>query len=246
MRRKSRGIKKPKTTIRKMIKSAINRNLETKQSVWSSSDGTQIFHNNYIVLDSDLLLTTQGVTDPTNAQHSNRIGDEVMLKGIQLKMMIELNERYSDVTFRLIVVKSAKGDTPTRSTLFNALSGNKMLDTLNTERYTILKSKTFKITARNYGNDGVGATAIEGQMGFNEISASQSTQSRATRIINMYLPGRLFGRGGKIKYENNTDQQKFFDYHVMMFAYSNLTGGQDFAYVGRVNDYIRIMKFKDG
>jgi len=41
----------------------------------------------------------------------NRIGDEITLKGISLKFMVELNERYSDVTFRMFVVKKAKDDT---------------------------------------------------------------------------------------------------------------------------------------
>jgi hypothetical protein len=47
----------------------------------------------------------------------NRIGDKTNLRGISLKMMIELNERFSDVTYRLILVCSSKGDTPTRVSL---------------------------------------------------------------------------------------------------------------------------------
>jgi len=66
-------------------------------------------------------------------------------------MMLELNERYSDVTFRLFVVRSAKGDTPTTVTLWQGASGNKMLDTFNTERFTILYSKYVKILAPFYG-----------------------------------------------------------------------------------------------
>ncbi len=50
-----------------------------------------------------------------------------MLRGISIKMMVELNERYSDVTFRMFFVKKAKGDTLTSATLFNGLSANKMV-----------------------------------------------------------------------------------------------------------------------
>ena len=39
-------------------------------------------------------------------------------------MTIELNERYSDETFRFLFVKSAKGDILTVDTLFNGQSGN--------------------------------------------------------------------------------------------------------------------------
>ena len=45
---------------------------------------------------------------------------------ISFKMMLELNERYSDVTFRLFVVRSAKGDTPTSDTLWQGASGKYM------------------------------------------------------------------------------------------------------------------------
>ena len=37
------------------------------------------------------------------------------------------------------MIKCARGDTPTRSSLFNGLSDNKMLDTFNSDRYTIIK-----------------------------------------------------------------------------------------------------------
>ncbi len=106
------------------------------------------------MLDNALLSTTQGVSDPNNAATANRIGDEINLKGIKCSIMVELNERYSDVTFRLMVVKSAKGDVPTFTTLFNGLSGNKMMDTLNTERYTIMYQKYFKLKAAGYGTIG--------------------------------------------------------------------------------------------
>lgn len=106
---------------------------ETKQSVSTSRDGSEIQHNNFIFLDDELLATTQGVKDPMNVAvggQQNRVGDEINCRGISIKMMLELNERYSDVTFRIMVVKFVKGDTPTRATLFTGLTGNKMLDSL--------------------------------------------------------------------------------------------------------------------
>ena len=81
-------------------------------------------------LTTTFLKTTTGVLDPMVGD-GNRVGDEITLKGISLKLMVELNERYSDVTLRMILVRSAKGDTPTRATLFKGQSGNKMLDTYN-------------------------------------------------------------------------------------------------------------------
>jgi hypothetical protein len=44
---------------------------------------------------------------------------------------------------RMFVVKKTKGDTPNADTFFTGLSGNKMIDTINKERFTVLLSKTF-------------------------------------------------------------------------------------------------------
>jgi hypothetical protein len=48
-----------------------------------------------------------------------------------------------------------------------------------------------------------------------------------------------------IKYENESENVKFFDYHVLCYAYSNYTTSQDIYYVGRVNDYVQQMYYKD-
>ena len=130
-----------------------------------------------------------------------RIGDEVNLEGISIKLMIEMNERYSDCTFRLILVKSAKGDVPTRDTLFRGNSGNKMLDNFNNERYTIMMSKYYKLTARSVGTIGAAQGTLVIPAGFNTATDANLVLSRATKIIRVYLPGRLFGAGGKIVYD---------------------------------------------
>jgi hypothetical protein len=115
--------------------------------------------------------------------------------------MIEMNERYSDCTFRLILVKSAKGDVPTRDTLFRGNSGNKMLDNFNNERYTIMMSKYYKLTARSVGTIGAAQGTLVIPAGFNTATDANLVLSRATKIIRVYLPGRLFGAGGKIVYD---------------------------------------------
>ena len=171
------------------------KNIETKQSLQTIADGTEIFHNNFVTLSSNLLATTQGVQDPETAATNNRIGDQVTALGVKLSMMVELNERYSDVTFRLLVIKSARGDTPTRASLFNGLSGNKMLDTINTERYSILSQKWFKIKAAN-----AGVNAAVGVSGFADQNNVTQVVSRATRIIKLWIPGSKFVRSKIIKY----------------------------------------------
>lgn len=232
-----------KQMINRAIKANNNQMIETKQSNTTSPDGTEILHNNFVTLTSKVLKTTEGVQDPTIFNSLNRIGDKINVKGVKIKMMCELNERYSDVTFRLMLVRCARGDTPTRATLFNGLSGNKMLDTINKERYTVLFQKYFKIRAPNASTWGT-LTSTSGVQFMNESSGDHKL-SRATKMISAWIPGTKFSRTGVITYNNATEDPKFFDYHVLLYAYSNYSTDQDIWEVGRVNDYIQTLYFKD-
>jgi len=226
-------------SIKKIVQAAINKNLETKTTVYSSPDGVQIFHNNFITMDGTVLATEQGVMSNDSGSWS-RVGDEIMLKGVSLKFMLEVNERFTDVTFRILVVRCARDDVPTRATLFNGLSGNKMIDTLNRERYTVIAQKYW---SRKGDLSMITGASLPGE---GNNTNGQIASSRATKIIKMWIPGAKFGRGGKIQYENGSTKVKFFDYHVLCYAYSNYSTLQDEFYVGRVNDYVKQLYFKDG
>lgn len=241
-----RPTKKPKTRpisnmVKNLVRRQLNYNSETKSSVFTSPDGVEVLHNNFITVDNRPLKTTTGVLDRMNSDQGNRVGDQIRIKGLSLKMMLELNERYSDVTFRLFVVRSSKGDSPTRDTLFTGISGNKMIDTLNSERYTIVFQKYIKMTAPN-------TAANTGLVGLNPGSTSVGTNqafSRGTRIVKVWIPGKKICRNGKLQYENDAQQPKFFDYHVLLYAYSNISTAQDVWAVGRLNDYVCTLYFKD-
>lgn len=226
--------------VRRAVAQSINKNIETKMSCYSNTDGQEILHNNFITLDLQLLRTTQGVTAPDASTINNRIGDKINLKGVSIKFMAELNERFTDVTFRCLVVKCAKNDTPTRATLFNGLSGNKMLDTLNTERYTFLVDKWFKIK-----NHGTGILSGEGAVGEGNNTNGQIVSSRQTKIVKIWIPYTKFTKSGVITYEDGGEFPKFFQYHVLLFAYSNYSTLQDVYNVARLNDVVSVMYFKD-
>jgi len=232
-------------TIQAAVKRVLNRNIETKKSNTTATDNQPIGHNSFINVDNKVLQTTQGTSDPANQSLVNRIGDEINLKGVAFKFMLENNHRYSDCTFRILVVKSAKGDTPTNATLFNGLSGNKMMDTLNNERYTIIFSKYVKVKQGNSGSDGLLGTSYVGS-GLYDGDTSL-TQSPSTRIVKFYIPGYKFvGRKGVVRYENQSDQVKFFDYNVLIFAYAAVNTSEALGWqVGTLNEYIKVMYFKD-
>lgn len=242
-------IKKRKTTlslqrvIQRTVNRAVNKNIETKESVTKITDGQEIWHNNHIVLNNKLLKTTQGISDPADANTNNRIGDAINLRGVSIKMMVELNERYSDVTFRLMVIKSHRGDAIDRGAIFVGQSDNKMLDKFNTERYTLLAQKWFKLKAPNTATQGGGAVGIGS--GINIADSANTVMSRATKIVKVWIPASKFVRSGIVTYDNGGQDPKFFDYSAVLYAYSNYSTLQDDFYVARLNDCVVNMYYKD-
>jgi len=237
------------------IKRYLYKHAETKTSQSDISDYQQIQHNSFVnIFPNNILNTTPGVNDPTQGNTQNRIGDQITLLKCSIRMMLELNERYSDVTYRIIITKSARGDTPTISTLFKGMSGNKMLDEINYERYSVIYQKWGKIKAPN---NSVGrapvqdATTTEPSTGI-YYAAYNNVLSRATRILKINIDGKKFAKEGIIQYEGpaNGNLQKFFDYNVFVYAYSNyntlaptsLTSGYN---VLAVNDAFVKLTFKD-
>lgn len=234
--------------IQRAVRQYMNKKIETKHACTSTTDYRQIGHNSFINLDNLVLYTSQGVDDPSTSSSACRIGDEIDCRGIAYKIMVELNERYSDVTYRIFLVKSAKGDTPTATTLFNGLSGNKMIDTLNTERYTILYSKTGKIRSPNIASNGVASGgALAGAGTYDMLNGQQTILSRATKIIKFWVPGKKLVKNGKVQYENaQSGQVKFYDYNLVIYAYSNYSTSSALGFnVLAVNDFVKVIYFKD-
>ena len=76
-----------------------------------------------------------------------------------------------------------------------------MLDGINTERFSILFSKTFKITTPNQGS--YGPQYIVESVGVSGLydNSTVPTLSRATKIVNVWIPGAKFVAGDLIKYD---------------------------------------------
>lgn len=264
-----RGGQKIAKIARSVVQKAMARNIETKQSCRTIAT-TNVLHNKISIIDSQLLTTTQGTGDPMVVNVANRIGDEISLRGISIRFVMELPIIHSDVTYRTMIIRSAKGDTPNINTLFYGLSDCKLIDQINTERFSVLYSKTFKMTARNQGLGNL-ITASELQRlgvggpstgisvlranGFSDAPTNDpvntyNTQSlgNATRICKMWIPGTKFVRNGVLKYENGTAQAKFFDYHFIAYGYANANTNVDPSYsipVGVLKHHIVQMYYKD-
>lgn len=235
-------------TLQAAIRRTLFKNAESKQSIFSSTDYRQIEHNNFINLaPNNILATNQGVQDPENSLLLNRIGDKITLMKVQFRMMIELNERYSDTTYRILLVRSPRGDTPTIATLFNGVSGNKMLDTLNYQRYTILYQKWGKIKAGNPGALTPSGGSLTGGGLFDVGGSNTILYSRATKIIKFDVAGSKFAKDGIIQYDaDNSSVQKTYDYNLLIYAYSNFSTSALLGFnVLAVNDYYHRLVYKD-
>jgi len=251
--------KKYKTTVKRANKSAstlqaaIRRTLfkaaESKQSVFTSGDYTQISHNSFVnIAPNNILATNQGVQDPENSLLLNRIGDKITLMKVQFRMMLELNERYSDVTYRILLVRSPRGDTPTSATLFNGVSGNKMLDTLNYQRYTVIYEKWGKIKAPPLGLGGASQVSGTGSGIYGaDPATAENRLSRATQIVKFDVDGSKFSKDKVIQYDaDNSSVQKTYDYNLLIYAYSNFSTSSALGYyVLAVNDYYHRLVYKD-
>jgi hypothetical protein len=78
-----------------------------------------------------------------------RIGDEIFMKGVMIRMIVDMPLSQTNVTYRLSLVECAKGDTPTTANVFSGLSTCQLIDTRNTERFNIPSPKVFQTRAGN-------------------------------------------------------------------------------------------------
>lgn len=222
----------------------LNRMIETKECTRGSSVNINMPHNNlYIIQDQsaagdlNMFNCAQGVTDPMARGAGSRIGDKISLRGVLIRGMFENSLGRAKVFFRVMVIKCAKGDVPTRATLFKNDSANKMIDQVNTERFTVVAQTTFNISCTNLAPNAVGATGVP---------ASGTSAGIGTKCIKMWIPGSKFGRQGNLTYEDGSATQlKFHDYKVCVLCYDWLGTPQDVNNVGLLNELYTKLYFKD-
>lgn len=250
---KKRPTKKgKKTSLVSLIKKVIHGQAETKQAVQTYNDYQEIAHNQMKTLSSNLLNTSQGTGDPTTDTSSCRIGDELILKGLNIKLCLELNERYTQTTFRIMVIRAPKGGLSSTA-LFSGQSANKMLDTINTEKVKVISQKYITIYAGNKGSRTGPATSLigSGLNGGTDIGNGATLNdylySRTSKIVKMWIPGNRFYKNGKVKYSaDGSNQTRDYDFYLIVYAYSNYSTSEAGSWmVGAVNDCITTMYFKD-
>lgn len=215
--------------------SRIERTIEVKEGLrlFTGTPNLGVPHNQLVSLTSSLLATNVGAADNMDAI-GQRVGDQLTLKGVSIKLFVQNQAQRPKVYYRVMVIRSAKGDTPDRSTLFKGLAGNKMIDQINNERFTVLAQQVCTVTS-----EGSQAwTSQTGVLGGVPLSQNGSDVIGAvgSKIISMWVPGDKFSRGGKIIYENSGSQPKFYSYHLMILCYDWYYTPQDVNNVGAVTE----------
>lgn len=218
--------------------------IETKEGCRRITD-VLLSHNNLTVFnDADgnvfnPFISAQAAGDPMAAGGMNRIGDKITLRGLKFKFFVEAALSRSKVHIRFFLVRMAKGDTLDRATFFQNACGCKMIDMINTERFTVVASK--KVTIQPPNPVASSYSALNGVP-----TAGTPVGITGNTIFTMWIPGNKFGRGGNLQYENNsTNQIKFFDYRLCAVAYDWRGTPQDTNNVAYINDGFVKIYFKD-
>lgn len=224
---------------RRLLK--LERTVETKEGVTTfGSTNIPLPHNNIVILKTDVLASSQGTADNMNG-YPQRIGDMISLKGIKIRLFIQNQAERPRVHYRFMLVKAAKGDAPTRDTLFKGITGNKMIDQYNTERFTMLAQKVVNVTA--VGNGAWTTVNLSGVP--RTENGSTNIGGVGTKIVDMWIPGAKVRKNCQIQYENNGSQPKFHSYYLVAMAYDWFGTPQDVNNVGAVSEGFSKIYFKD-
>jgi hypothetical protein len=210
--------------------------IETKETAQTQAVATNLPHNNITLLSTNPFVTNIGAGDPMTGT-GQRIGDSIAVQGLLIKGFMECSIGRSHVHFRIMLVRGAKGETFSRATLYKNIVDNKIIDQMNTERFTILATKRITL---NTSNAAPTSTLPNG------TPSGTTSSGQSGRPFSIWIPGAKFGRQGVIKYEDaSTSQVKFYDYRIVILAYDWYGTPQDVNNVGLLNSFYTKLYYKD-
>jgi len=187
-----------------LIKRVSLKQTETKYT-HISEENIQLYHNSYS-LKRDLLATSQGITDTGTGTSvlSNRVGDEVIARGLSIKLWVANKSDRPNVMYRFIVFKFQSSlSSISAGDIFKSGTGNKIMDDINKEVVTVLYQKIFNV-----------------QTGFSAFSSAVSgdTDGReAHKYLNFYIPMK----DKKIHYNDGGQVPKFVNYAWALLPYDS-------------------------
>lgn len=220
--------------------------IETKECTHKVESGLAVgdryllYHNNPYVLGIEPFKLAQGAGDAMGeGVQVNRIGDRITVRGLMIRGQVETAQLRPKVYFRIMLIKAAKGDTIDRTTLFKNNCSNKMLDQVNTERFTILAQRVMNVRVDN------GQAGIWNNVSVNGEVNDSGRGGIGTKNFSIWVPGSKIIKDGNMQFENNGFQPKFFDYKIVCLAYDHVATAQDVNQILQINCVYTKCYFKD-
>lgn len=221
--------------------------IETKEGCFKTGANQAYSHNTVSVVNfspsANIFARTSGTDDPMGVSALKIIGDACNIRGIKASFFIENSLARPKVYYRLMLLKGPRGAV--FWDCFKGITGNMMIDQMNTEKYKVIASKTFNVTPSNSMANNVSAEiGHQGEPQEVWSAATINSGGTASKVVRFWIPGSKFGKGGNIQYENGTDNLKFFDYRWVLCVYDwygSAAGNQ----VGRINEGYCKIYFKD-
>jgi len=138
-------------TLVKMMKNVALKNSETKIAS-QNKNGVDLYHNktHYV---GNLLFCQQGTTaNPGTTEQDNRIGNEVIARGLKIKLQILSDPKRPNLNFRFFLFRYEANETPADDNFWVGPAGagadqNRMIDFADTRNVKVLKS--FLVQNRN-------------------------------------------------------------------------------------------------
>lgn len=201
---RKKTVRRSKTaSLVKLIKKVSLKNCETKY-VHNASENNQIYHNSPFIFNS-LLNTTQGITDTGagNTVLSNRLGDEVIARGISIKLWIANKVDRPNIMYRLIVYKYQTLSQPTGPALFKTGSGNRIMDDIDKEYVSVAYQKIFNLQV--------------GYSAYSTATAGDTDSREAHTYKQIWIPLK----NKKVTYPDAGALPKFFNYGFCILPYDS-------------------------
>lgn len=150
--------------MRKFVKRVVNRSKETHfvDFFWGK---TELYHNSYaspFPCFRAQVNIPSGCLPPQGDGDSNRTGNDIQAKGIQVKCMFGCKQDRHNCTFRVMALRVTKGyDTGPYGNVFDNQTGNIMLDGVDKDRVSVLFDKKVHYKPINPSPDGKEITVFK-------------------------------------------------------------------------------------
>lgn len=166
---KKRGRPTTKKGLVKLIKNVSLSTVETKYYILAGQN-QQLQHNGGLGPSYNRIYNLLGSSQGTGQE--NRVGDECIAKGLAIRIWLSNKLDRPNVMYRIIVYSGPRDQASIASpnNFFEAHTTQKMLDMVNTDKYTVIRSKIIQPFAGDYSLE------------------SGATNKEHSKLIKFYIP----------------------------------------------------------